>query len=166
VSEVVAAGLFAAVGVLFAFVAPAAIVPILAVVAAMTVVGVLLRWFLPRYGREAALVGAITATAVVTSLAPATLAAEVLAGFVALVALFWTAGDPGRPSAFAYRASGLTLPALAVAVAIVVSGILPSLQALVGLAVVLVLVVVFWVAYVLNRPEPFRVALEGEGEPS
>ena len=155
--EIAMAALFAFVTGLFALLAPGFGWLVIGVAMGSAIAGLLLRRYARGGGREGALVLTIVAVAVVTATAPPTLAAEVLAGFSAMAAVLWAAADPQAPSSLRYRTSGIVLPGLAVAVAVIVSGILPSSPSAVGIATGLVLAVVFWVAYVLSRPDPFRV---------
>lgn len=158
---------FALVAMLYAVLVPGDAIVLAVVVAVGTVSAFLLRRSFVPGGREAALLVTVGVIVVVTALAPLTLGASALAAFAAVVTLLWAAADPRSPNPLRYRVSGILLPGLAAAIAVVVSAVLEGTTGLVvGVATALVLAVVFWVAYVLTRPDPFRVDYGRPGESS
>lgn len=97
---------------------------------------------------------------VVCAIGPNSVTGASLGGIGALAALVWLGDDLDAPRTWVDRWRAVSLPGLAVAVAVLISIALPTSHAVLGVAAALVAGVVLLIAFLLDRSDPF-----GESRP-
>ncbi len=88
---------------------------------------------------------------VACAIAPDSVVGVILGGISALATVVWLGDNRDAPRPFIDRWQAVSLPGLAVAVAVVVSLALPTAHAVLGVAAALVAGVVLLIAYLLDR---------------
>ncbi|MGA7923309.1 MAG: hypothetical protein WCA77_04965 [Thermoplasmata archaeon] len=140
---------------ILALLAPRFAVEGFGVVIAAAAVAFVLRSVSRSLGPVLAIVPLSLGLLVACAIAPDSVIGVSLGGVGALATVVWLGDNRGAPRHLIDRWRALSLPGLAVAVAVVISLALPTTHAVLGIAAALVAGVVLLIAYLLDRSDPF-----------